>query len=88
MSKGGAGIKRAQARKRATLVGIDQANRPGQGGEAIGNDAFQDLGDSFQKDDDPEGSRRGVVIFAWFGKYNAVGTFQSGGVVSMGEEGA
>jgi len=70
------------------LVGIDQANRPGESGEAIGYDAFQDLGDSFQKDDDPKGSRRGVVIFAWFGKYNAVGTFQSGGVVSMSEEGA
>ena len=75
MGEGGAGIKRAQARKRATLVGIDQANRPGESGEAIGYDALQDLGDSFQKDDDPKGSRGGVVIFAWFGEYYAVGTF-------------
>ena len=64
MSEGGYGIRGTEAREGAALVWMKQACFPCQGGESDGEDAFEDLGDGFEEDDDTEGSRSVVGGFA------------------------
>ena len=57
VSEGGYRVPGAEAREGATLVWVKQARLPCQGGESNGEDAFQDLGDGFEENDDAERGR-------------------------------
>ena len=73
MYKGSRCIKGAETSKETALIGVEEANCPGQNGEARGNDALEDLGDSLEEDDNAEGCRGGVVSFAGLRENDAVG---------------
>ena len=84
MSEGDYRVRGAKAGEGATLVWVKQARPPCQGGESNGDDAFEDLGDGFEEDDDTEGSRSVVGRFAGFVEDNPVCVFEAGGMVSKG----
>src|SRR5205807_10271970 len=72
MNEGSGCVKGTKTSKRAALVGVEEANCPGQDGEARGNYALEYLRHSFKEDDNAKGCRGGVVNFAGFRENNAV----------------
>jgi len=69
------------------LVAVKEAGEPCDGGEVGGDYPFQDLGDSLEEDNNPEGSRRVVGLLARFVENNPVFFLLGGGVVAKTEEG-
>ena len=55
MGEGCRGVEGAKARDRAGWVGMEEGTGSGNEGEAGGRNAFHDLGEGFEEDDDPEG---------------------------------
>ena len=66
MGEGGYRVRGAEAREGATLVWVKEACLPRQGDQSHSEDAFEDLGNGFEEDDDPEGGRSVVGWFAGF----------------------
>jgi len=66
---------------------VKEASGPGNRGEAGGDYSLQDLGDSQEKDNDPEGSRRVVGLLARLVEDNPFSFLEGGGVVAETEEG-
>ena len=67
---------------------MKEAGVPGDGGEAGGDYPLQDLGDSLEKDNNPEGSGRVVGLLTRFVEDNPVRFLQGGGVVAKPQEGS
>ena len=86
MSDGGYHVRGAEAGEGATLVWVKQARIPCQGGESNGEDAFEDLGYGFDKDDDTEGGRSVVGRLAGFVEDNPACVFEAGGMVPEGHQ--
>ena len=72
MYKGSRGVEGAESCKRAKLVGVKKADRPGQEGEACSNDSFKDLRDGLKENNNAKGCRGGVVSFTGFRENNAI----------------
>jgi len=66
---------------------VKEAGVPGNGGEAGGDYSFQDLGDSLEEDNNSEGSRGVVGLFARLVKDDPISFLQGGGVVAKTEKG-
>ena len=66
-------VKTAQTGQGTTLIGIQEAKGAGGGGETKSRKSFEDLGDSFEQDNDVKGRRCTVIRFAWLIQNNAVG---------------
>jgi len=66
-------IETTQTGEGTTLIGMQEAKKAGGGGETKSRKSFEDLGDSFEQDNDANGRRCRVIRFAWFMQNNAVG---------------
>jgi len=59
-------VKTAQTGQGPTLIGVQETKGAGGGGETKSRKSFEDIGDSFEQDNDAKGSRCTVIGFAWF----------------------
>ena len=88
VGEGGHRIRGAEAGEGAALVRVTQACLSCQGGEPDCENALNDFGDSFEEDNDAEGGRGVVARFAGFVEDNSICVFESGGMVSKGDQGS
>ena len=87
MGEGGHRVRGAEAREGAALVGVEQACMSCQSGEPDGEDAFEDLRDGFEENNDAERSQGVVGWLARLVQHDPVCMFESGGVVPKGGQG-
>ena len=87
VGKSRTGIERGYGGDQPALVTVKKTGVPGDGGEAGGDYPFQDLRDSLEEDDNPEGSRRVVGLLARFVEDNTIRCLQGGGGVAKTVEG-
>ena len=65
MGEGSSGVERGETGEGAGLVAVEQGAGPGQEGETRGGNAFHNLREGFEEDDDPEGGWRVIRGLAW-----------------------
>ena len=88
MGKSSNSVETAQTGQGSTLIGVQETKGAGGGGETKSRKSFVDLGNSFEQDNNAEGSRCTVIWLAWFVQDNAFGLLHGKRVVSVGKEGS
>ena len=82
-----AGIRGAEPREGAALVGVEESGFVGHVGESDGHDSFQYFGDGSEEDYYAKGRRSVVGGFPWLVQHNPICMFEAWWVVAEGDEG-
>ena len=76
ISEGSAGIKGGEIGEGSALIGMEKPNVSGDRGKTRSDNPFQDFGDCLEEDDNPEGGRGVIGLFAWLVEDNTIGFFE------------